>query len=629
MAEFYFPPEWLAAAGPPPDVDPDRIEGLQNGFLAATHEALHTAPDAFYGKAGQDAVEGVPALQERLSQLRDAALEGAKDDGERAALTPRLDAQLTNVQGGIDRHVAEQKEVRNRQIALERHALIERSAAAEPDEMMLPSLAQANASVAQSIARMTGAPEEPAILAARSAVWRSAIGQRLATGQGARAIALFDLMKDRLVPADQRALDVPIQAARTDAAADQWIEREAATQGEPLATRLQADTSLSPAEKATALAKVEAKNSAQESARLTTVKGLDDRLGAASQALATQPTVYRPGTLATIADGYDAAGELDKANAARRVALQESFLLPFARSSVAAQQRLIDSLPEGEDRSAAEMIQRQQAEAFAKDAFSAGTALYPEVGPPVPIDDLAGRVAQARTITAYRGIPVAPFTADEIAAMRRQLADGTPQQRDAVLTHINALPGDMKAAADPTFALKNAEPGTLRRALDELVSQYESGDIHRTNAGSGPQDGLSSDGPSKAKPDEAVQRAQADDLVTPRGFTYERAPPELDPRKLNRPLPRAEQQQIANILGKILSGRVAELGLHRYDNYPHPATGAVLPPSKLGYLAVDVPNSDPDRGETRLVIDRSTGTIFYSNTHYRSFFPIRLNPKPN
>jgi len=48
MAEFYFPPEWLAAAGPPPDVDPDRIEGLQNGFLAATHEALHTAPDAFY-----------------------------------------------------------------------------------------------------------------------------------------------------------------------------------------------------------------------------------------------------------------------------------------------------------------------------------------------------------------------------------------------------------------------------------------------------------------------------------------------------------------------------------------------------------------------------------------------------
>src|SRR5882724_11116442 len=207
MAEFYFPPEWLATAGPPPDVDQDRIEGLQNGFLAATHEALHTAPDAFLRRSGQDAVDGVPAFQERLSQLREAALDGAKDVGERAAFAPRLDAQLTNVQGAIDRHVAEQKRVRDRQIALERHALIERSAAAEPDETMLPSLAQANASVAQSIARMTGAPEEPAILAARSAVWRSAIGQRLAVGQGRRAIALFDLMKDRLVPADQRALD--------------------------------------------------------------------------------------------------------------------------------------------------------------------------------------------------------------------------------------------------------------------------------------------------------------------------------------------------------------------------------------------------------------------------------------
>jgi hypothetical protein len=91
--------------------------------------------------------------------------------------------------------------------------------------------------------------------------------------------------------------------------------------------------------------------------------------------------------------------------------------------------------------------------------------------------------------------------------------------------------------------------------------------------------------------------AQADDdIVTPRGFTYERAPPELDPRKLNRPLPRAEQQQIATVLGKLLSGKFAELGLHRYDNMPHPATGAVLPPSTLGYLVVDVPNNDIDRG---------------------------------
>ena len=306
--------------------------------------------------------------------------------------------------------------------------------------------------------------------AARSAIWRSAIGQRLATGHGARALDLFDVMKDRLAPADQRALNVPLQAARTDLVADQWIEREAATQGEPLATRLQADTNLSPAERATVLAKVEARASAQESARIATVKGLDDRLDATGRAMATQPTAYRPGSLAAIADGYDEAGEPDKASAARRMALQESFLLPFARSSVAAQQGLIESLPEGEDRVAAETIQRRQAEAFAQDAFAAGTALYPDVGPPVPIDDIAGRITQARTIAAYRGIPVAPFTADEMATLRRQLMEGSPQERDAVLARVDALPGDLKMLAIPS---RKVGPRVSRRQLPNNRNQRQ------------------------------------------------------------------------------------------------------------------------------------------------------------
>src|SRR5258708_9547423 len=95
MAEFQYPDWAIAAAegrwGPPPkppDVDPDRIEGLQNGFLAATHEALHDAPDAFYRTTGQDAVEAVPAVQDRPSQLPDAAPRGAKAAGDRAALAP-------------------------------------------------------------------------------------------------------------------------------------------------------------------------------------------------------------------------------------------------------------------------------------------------------------------------------------------------------------------------------------------------------------------------------------------------------------------------------------------------------------------------------------------------------------
>jgi hypothetical protein len=446
MAEFSFPSEWGDLPSPPsPNIDPDRIEGLQNGFLAATQDALHTAPDAFYLKRGQDAVEGAPALQERLFQMRDDALAQAKDDNERAALTPRLDANLTYIQAGIDRHVAAQKRLRNQRIAEGRQILNLRLATLEhDDDSILPSVAEANASVAQHLARLRSEPEEPAMLAARSAVWRNAIDQRLANGQNASALDLFGRVQDQLVPADQRILELPIQTAQTDVAADQWIAREAGKPGAPLIARVRADAGLSVAEKGTVLARVEAQDSAREATRVAGVKGLDDQLEAAGHALATAPGAYRPGTLAALANAYEDVGEAARPQPIRRLAQQETFLLSFAKSSVATQQRLIENLTEGDDRAAAEAIQDRQNEAFTKDAFSAGTALYPDVGPARPLDDMAGRIAQARTIAAYRDISVVPFTADETAQMRRQYSTGTPQQRDAVQTLVNSLPDDMK-----------------------------------------------------------------------------------------------------------------------------------------------------------------------------------------
>ena len=430
--------------------------------MAATQQALHTAPDAFYRTAGQAAVEGAPALRQRLLQMREDALAQAKDDNERAALAPRLDANLTYVQGGIDRHVAEQTLVRNQQIALECQALNLRLAELEHgDDSILPSVAEANASVAQHLARLRGEPEEPAMLAARSAVWRSAIDQRLATGQGPQALDLFGRVQDQLVPADQRALELPIQTARTDVTADQWIAREATKPGEPLVTRVQTDTQLSPAEKALVQAKIEAQESAQDAARVTTIRGLDDQLEATAHSIATAPGQYRPGTLAALANAYEDAGEAPKAQAIRRLAQQESFLLSFARSGAAAQQRLIESLPEGEDRAAALAIQDRQAEAFAKDPFAAGTALYPDVGPPKPIDDMAGRIAQARAIAAYRGVPVVPFTA---------YASGMPQEQQAVQALVDSLPDDMKPV------LEGPSSGGLHTyGIDAVASMKASG----------------------------------------------------------------------------------------------------------------------------------------------------------
>jgi hypothetical protein len=180
-------------------------------------------------------------VAEQLSGLRDATLDLARNEPERQALADRLERYHSVARDDIDRHVAAQRQVMVRQTIGDRQALNLRAAGLRHNEDVLLGLAGAHAQAARALARLDGMPEEPAMAAARSAVWRSAIDQRLADGEEARALDLFERAKDVLVPADQRALEVPIQAARTDLAADQWIAREVGKDGEPLSVRLQAD----------------------------------------------------------------------------------------------------------------------------------------------------------------------------------------------------------------------------------------------------------------------------------------------------------------------------------------------------------------------------------------------------
>ena len=77
--------------------------------------------------------------------------------------------------------------------------------------------------------------------AARSAIWRTAIDQRLANGSGPQAVALFDRVKDQLAPDDRLSLDGPLQVARNDQAANQWIANQTGTDGPPLQDRAAAD----------------------------------------------------------------------------------------------------------------------------------------------------------------------------------------------------------------------------------------------------------------------------------------------------------------------------------------------------------------------------------------------------
>ncbi|HLG47921.1 MAG TPA: hypothetical protein VKY24_16885, partial [Reyranella sp.] len=154
-------PDWLLRESPPspppPPVDDHRVEGLVNGFIAGKQVALFDAPDAYYRTEGADAVDGAPAITQRLQDLRNAALDQARDDGERAALAPRLDAHLDDAMDGIRRHVAAQQTVRQRGIIATRQALIQRAAQLEHDnDDKIAGLAEAHASAARELARLSG-----------------------------------------------------------------------------------------------------------------------------------------------------------------------------------------------------------------------------------------------------------------------------------------------------------------------------------------------------------------------------------------------------------------------------------------------------------------------------------------
>jgi hypothetical protein len=196
-------------------------------------------------------------------------------------------------------------------------------------------------------------------------------------------------------------------------------------------------------------AKVDARDSADESARAAKVQGLDDEVRDAFRTLAINPGAYRPGTFARLADAYDAAEATERAALARRMAAQEAVILLFAQASTEKQQRIVDDLPEGDLRNNAIAIQAHQMEAFTHDPFAAGTTLYLKVGPAVPIDDVKGRIRQARQISYLRGVPVAPLTADEIKGAPDQVeSTGAVQPLDRA-TDIGPSPH----FADPNLVL--------------------------------------------------------------------------------------------------------------------------------------------------------------------------------
>ena len=103
----------------------------------------------------------------------------------------------------------------------------------------------------------------------------------------------------------------------------------------------------------------------------------------------------------------------------------------------------------------------------------------------------------------------------------------------------------------------------------------------------------------------------------------------LDPTGLNRPITPIEMQQIVNTLDIIASGSqqaIDSLYPHVYENRTDPKTGARLPCDGETYTTYDVVNGFLHKYSDQRLIISNTGTVYYTNTHYRSFYPTQGPP---
>ena len=252
---------------------------------------------------------------------------------------------------GIDRHVAEQRRVYQRQVVSQRQALIQRAAELEHDnDDKIMGLAEANATAAGEGARMDGiaadSPEEAAAILG-CALGHPAQGHRRAHRQPQRPPGAGPVRPGQGPARAGRPPGArhPVQATRLDQAADQWITRETGTDGPPLQERLDADPDLPSAAKPIVRAKLDARESADESTRVAKVQALDDELHRGLHAPDLQSECLQAGHVRRLANAYEARRRAERAEFARRMSGQDTFIATFTQLSSEKQRQTIDDWP--------------------------------------------------------------------------------------------------------------------------------------------------------------------------------------------------------------------------------------------------------------------------------------------
>ena len=450
-----------------------RVDELNNEFIDLRNGILHDGDDAFFNRTGRDAILVAPEVHAKLEAARQETLGRAANDVQRQWLNETLGKHKIGEHFDIADHAGRQSVAWQKSVNRGRLDRLNQQAGRDhADPKMVEALANASEGSARDHARASGLPSDSPeaqaeVDSARLSVYRHAIEASLAKNQPRATLALYEKAN---VPRDGQ-LAAQMKDLAIDVEAEDWIQRHDDVNETTAAAALSA-SDLSPQAQRRAFQKVQQQIASTENARVAEVERLDVAFTSATKDLAIDPSSYRRGTLASLADSYQRAGETDTGGMLRAQAEQESFILGYAQSPAQAQQRILDTLPESENRTLLHRVGQHQTEAFAKDPWTTGTSVYPDVGAPKPLSDLPGRVDQARLISKHRdGIGVLPFSGDEISKLRKELVTAPPEQQTNTLKELaTSLPPTILPPLAAALAGKNGSDDFQSRSLVGALS---------------------------------------------------------------------------------------------------------------------------------------------------------------
>jgi hypothetical protein len=208
------------------EANDSRVQDFNNQFILGQQEILRTGADAYYRLKGADAIQGAGTATERLQKLKEQLLSQTANPYQRQRLAPILDAHFTSATDQIARHVDQQQQVYDKNVALASIDVAEREAISNPDN--LGGAVTRAADAARSLFKGQ-APEviENEARKAASQVVSSLIKDRLVRNDPS-AVALFRQYQARLDPKDRIALGAAVETLSNAVDAADWVRSRSA-----------------------------------------------------------------------------------------------------------------------------------------------------------------------------------------------------------------------------------------------------------------------------------------------------------------------------------------------------------------------------------------------------------------